>query len=645
MAQMQPPELRFTLARGQNQFFVELAEALAYELRALGVTADITVGEIPLPQSGRVHVFISPHEYVSHSRHRPPHWLLRRSIVISAEQPRTHFFAANVPLARDAGAVFDINHHCVRAYRSYGIDASRIRLGHTALWDRFGAPGAQGEPGNGHQDRRDIDVLFLGRLTQRREEALASYADTFERLRCHIALSDHERAHTENGATFVAGEPKRDLLARAKVLLNVHGEDEPYFEWLRVTEAICAGCAVVSEHSSDIEPLEWGKHILTGEVGSLALLCSWLVDDVSLRERIRTDAYELLASELPLSAAARQLSDAARQLDPIPVPRHVQLAGRQERARGRFREAAPRFEHQPAERTGVSEGEALVLRAAKRQLLALEGLRRQIARMDFVASGGQVPQTRLVAESDALRTTSPKAVSVVMPLFNQREYVLDALGSLQRSTWSDWEVVIVDDASTDGGGEAVIGWIEAHPELACRLVRHDLNEGLPAARNTGVEEARSDRLLMLDADNEIRRMGIGRLMEALDAEPGASFAYGMLERFSADGLRGLLSCFPWDRERLRGGNYIDALALIRRDAIVAMHGYACDPRLHGLEDYDLWSRMAEAGRWGAFVPQIVGRYRVGRASMISQTVFSTTDAYAALVEHAPRLLAGIRIPR
>jgi hypothetical protein len=646
----QQPEFSFTLARGQNQFFVELAEALVYELRSLGATANISAGEIPVPREGLVHVFLPPHEYLSLSRHRPLPPLLRRSIVISAEQPDSHFFEANVPLARDAGAVFDINPRSVRAYRTQGIEASLLELGHTKLWDRFEGqqPARNGAfPGRGEDGQeRDIDILFLGRLSPRRARALASYAGTFERFRCHIGLSDNSRPNAESGPAFVAGRHKRDLLARAKVLLNIHGEDEPYFEWLRVAEAICAGCAVVSEHSSDIAPLKWGQHVLTGQVGSLGLLCAALVEEEARRERMRSDAYELLVRERPLSKAARQLLEAGRGADAAPIGLDLLLAARQERARGGFREQPPPFDYQPHDPAELSDGEASLLRGLKQQMLAAAALRRQLARVEHeLDEAVGEPQTGVVAESPAWRTGQPRALTVIVPLYNHREDVRCALESLERSSRRDWEVVIVDDASTDGGGEMVQSWMEACPNHASRLVRHDLNRGLAAARNTGVEQARSDRLLMLDADNEVRRTAMERLMDALDADREASFAYGIMERFSAEGPDGLQSCFGWDPERLRGGNYIDAFALIRREAIVAMNGYSYDPRLYGWEDYDLWVRMAEAGHHGVFVPEIIARYRLDPGSMISQTNLSTADAYAALLDHAPKLLAGIRIPR
>ncbi|HST34294.1 MAG TPA: glycosyltransferase family 2 protein [Solirubrobacteraceae bacterium] len=643
-----PPEFCFALARGQNQFFVELAEALAYELDLLGVKASVEIGEVPLPRSGLVHVFLPPHEYVSLSRYRPPAPHLMRSIVISAEQPDSHFFDANVPLARDAGAVFDINPRSVRAYASEGIEASLLELGHTRLWDRFRADfGARGEVDGADDRPRDIDILFLGRVSPRRERALASYAGIFERFRCHLGLSDNSRPNVATGATFVAGDDKRELLGRSKVLLNIHGEDEPYFEWLRIAEAICAGCAIVSEHSSDFAPLQWGRHLLTGELGSLGLFCAQLVEDDAGRERMRTEAYELLVQERPMSKAARQLIAAGLAADKSPVGRDLELVARQERARGHFRENPPVLEHQPHERADLSAGDTLVLRTLKHQLLAVAALRRQLAQLQYGLrpdTDGE-PQTRIVAESAAWSEDRPRGLSVVVPLYNHRGDVLSALESLERSSRVDWEAVIVDDASTDRGGEAVRSWLESHPHLSCRLVAHDLNRGLPAARNTGIGLTRADRLLMLDADNEVRPGAMSRLMAALDDDREASFAYGIMERFSVDGPTGLLSCFGWDPERLRSSNYIDAFALVRRDALAAMGGYSEDSRVFGWEDYDLWVRMAEAGRHGVFVPEIIARYQVGHSSMISLTNVSTADAYAALVDHAPKLMAGLRIPR
>jgi hypothetical protein len=567
--------------------------------------------------------------------------VLRRSILISAEQPTSHFFAENLSLAHEAGSVFDINPRSVRAYRAEGVNASLIELGHTTLWDRFG-----GTRRGLKQDERDIDILFFGRLTHRRACALSTYANLFDRFRCHLALSDNARPNIESGPNFVVGEDKRDLLARAKVVLNIHGEDEPYFEWLRVAEAICAGCAVVSEHATDIAPLESGRHILSGRLDSLGLLCALLIDDDARRERICTDAYQLLVEQRPLANAASQLIDAARDVSATPISVDAVLAARQERARQPIRMTSEARAIQPSDRHDLSNGETQALRALKTQLLAITSLRRRLESVEHRLDGATgESRTMVVTDSPAWETDPTPALTVIIPMYNHGTEILDALDSLKRSVRRDWEVVVVDDASTDDGGATVRAWMDTHPYRACRLVRHELNRGLAAARNTGVAQARTDRLLMLDADNELRRNAMSRLMEALDSDPDASFAYGIIEQFSADGPRGLLSCYGWEPERLRAGNYIDALAMIRRGAIEAMHGYSYDPRLYGWEDYDLWVRMAESGRHGSFVPEIIARYRVGHGSMISHTNISTSDAYAALAEHAPNLMENLLIPR
>jgi glycosyltransferase involved in cell wall biosynthesis len=182
--------------------------------------------------------------------------------------------------------------------------------------------------------------------------------------------------------------------------------------------------------------------------------------------------------------------------------------------------------------------------------------------------------------------------------------------------------------------------------VPARLLRHVVNRGLPAARNTALAHARAERCFVLDSDNAVLPHGLARLAEALDADPGAAFAYGMLAMFDQDGAHGLRSRHPWAPRRLRHANPIDAMALIRTAVARELGGWTTDERLHGWEDYDLWCAVAERGGHGAFVPEIVARYRVSDASMsASLSDLSTASAYAALIERHPRLMAGVVPPR
>ena len=630
---MSSPEIVFALAKGQNAFFRELAEALVFELGKLGASARIAVGEFPEQRQGEVTVLLPPHEYAALSQVRPTPEMLRRCILISAEQPSSEFFGWNVSLGRDAGAVLDINRRAVRCYGEEGIAAEHLPLGYCEAWDRRDDVG-----------ERDIDILFIGRATPRREKALAHYADTLERFNCHLLLSDDSTPNSGDGIDFVSGEAKLRLLSRSKVLLNVHGEDEPYFEWLRVAEAMSCGCAIVTEHSTDLEPLRVGEEIVAGRLESLGLLAAWLVDDEARRAEIVARADARLRDEASLAAGAARLLATAQRTEAIPVGPDTAAEVRIANARMALGPPKPRGAA-TAERPDA--GEHRILRALKRQQQEILSFRRQLARDALARARPQRPraETVEVASTGAWKAGRAPYVTVIVPLYNDEEVVLEALDSVRDSTATSWEIVVVDDASTDGSSEAVRGWMSEHDGDPVTLVRHEVNRGLAAARNTGAATARGRFFLMLDSDNMLRPFGMARLVRALALDPGAAFAYGVLDRFLKEGPVDLVSNFGWNPARFRQGNYIDALAMIRRTAFEELGGYSEDPRLLlGYEDYDFWARVAEAGQWAVFVRSFVGRYRVGHSSMLSVTNISKIDAMAAIAEHAPDLMRGVELP-
>ncbi|MCI0380021.1 MAG: glycosyltransferase family 2 protein, partial [Gemmataceae bacterium] len=88
-------------------------------------------------------------------------------------------------------------------------------------------------------------------------------------------------------------------------------------------------------------------------------------------------------------------------------------------------------------------------------------------------------------------------VSVIVPLYNKAKYVERALTSISAQTAHDLEILVVDDGSTDGGGDMA----ERFAELRLRLIRQD-NAGPGAARNRGLAEARGEFVAFLDADDE-----------------------------------------------------------------------------------------------------------------------------------------------
>jgi hypothetical protein len=285
-----------------------------------------------------------------------------------------------------------------------------------------------------------------------------------------------------------------------------------------------------------------------------------------------------------------------------------------------------------------------VRRALKDVRLEFQDLRRRLTTIETALGPGEPPTPVALAARSATYVGACPTVSVLMAVYNYACHVEKALDSVARCTGVPTELVVVDDASTDGAAEVVAAWIERHPEVPAILIRHGVNRGLARARNAALSLARGEFCFILDADNEVYPFCLERLHEALRADQEAAMSYGILERFNSSGPFGLLNTFPWERARFRTGNYIDAMAMIRTRALREMNGYALDPRLHGWEDFDLWCRVAESGGHGAFVREIVARYRTSPLSMLGLTNLSATDAFSLIIETCPTVMAGVTPP-
>ncbi|MGI8461095.1 MAG: glycosyltransferase [Solirubrobacterales bacterium] len=618
-------ELDLIVHRGQNAFFRELALALRDELVALGVGARVTES-VREPRPGLAYALLPPHEYAWLTWGLLPRRVLRRTVFICAEQPGTHWFKADVAIARLGGAVLDINRAAVREFRDRGIPAEHLPIGWTPRWET-------------PSEERDVDITFLGSLTDRRERLLAGYAPTLAEHRAQLVISDNRRPNTATSGSFIAGEDKRRLLARSKVLLNVHQDQRSYFEWLRVVEAIHCGAVVVSEPSSDHAPLVEGEHFVAGPAEELDGLAASIASDDDRRAEISGAARELIRSEQPLSASAERLAALAERVSTDPPPPPVFPGLRARAAVLRPRRVLRRGLLPVALRISP---ERYRLRAElKEARLEQIELRRRIGMLEeTVRRGVPPPEVEPVHETPARKRGDAPAVSVITAVYNHAEHVAVALETVERGRFRDFELIVVDDGSDDGSGEVVREWMSAHTETQGLLLRHPANRGLPTTRNSAIEHARGRYVLMLDADNELFPNCLDRLVEALEADPEAAFAYGILQKFDETGPKGLLGVPGWDPRRLRVTNYIDALALVRREALEEAGGFDTDVRLYGWEDYDLWCGIAERGGYPAHVKEIVARYRADEGSMISLTNLDREGPRSVLAERYPKLFAG-----
>ena len=138
-------------------------------------------------------------------------------------------------------------------------------------------------------------------------------------------------------------------------------------------------------------------------------------------------------------------------------------------------------------------------------------------------SCADIPRTCAIASmlnpSESTRTDVEPKVSVVVPLYNKVDSVLRALASLQRQTFQDFEVVVIDDGSTDGSAQIV----KAQADRRLRLIAQS-NAGPGPARNRGISESRGRFVTFLDADDEFLPEFLGACVKVLEAHPQVAVA-------------------------------------------------------------------------------------------------------------------------
>jgi glycosyltransferase involved in cell wall biosynthesis len=211
----------------------------------------------------------------------------------------------------------------------------------------------------------------------------------------------------------------------------------------------------------------------------------------------------------------------------------------------------------------------------------------------------------------------PPSTSVTISLHNYEQHIVPCLESVARQTMKRLDLVVVDDHSSDASADAALAWLQlSGPRFArSSLIRHKSNMGLAAARNTAFRLSRTEFVFVLDADNLLFPRCLDALSRALRTT-SADFAYCYLEKFGE--TIALQNTRPWDPQSLQHGNSIDAMVLHRKRSWEAAGGFSEDMPVMGYEDFDLWFKLATLQGWGILVPEILGRYRVHRTSMLNR---------------------------
>lgn len=178
-----------------------------------------------------------------------------------------------------------------------------------------------------------------------------------------------------------------------------------------------------------------------------------------------------------------------------------------------------------------------------------------------------------------------------MPCFNGAAHLPASVGSVQAQTFADWELIVVDDGSTDGSFD----WLQGQTDPRLVVVRQP-NQGVSAARNAGLAQASAPYVAFLDADDTWAPTFLECMLAALQSQPQAVLAYCGWQNLGLSGRRGQPFVppdyeTPDKRETLFAGcRWPVHAALARRDAVRSAGGF--NPALKNAEDYALWLEIA-----------------------------------------------------
>jgi len=200
-------------------------------------------------------------------------------------------------------------------------------------------------------------------------------------------------------------------------------------------------------------------------------------------------------------------------------------------------------------------------------------------------------------------------VSVIIPCYNHGAFIDEALDSVLQQSFNDFEIIIINDGSTDPFTISHLRSIDK-PQIT---VLHTDNQGLAAARNNGIQAARGEYILPLDADDRIGEIYLEKAVSILDQNSSIGIVYCRAQLFGAWNAEWNLPEYSLDEMLIN--NIIFCTAFFRKADWEEVGGF--DPvMVYGWEDYDFWLALIEKGREVHRIPEILFYYRISADSMV-----------------------------
>lgn len=179
-------------------------------------------------------------------------------------------------------------------------------------------------------------------------------------------------------------------------------------------------------------------------------------------------------------------------------------------------------------------------------------------------------------------------ISIIVPCYNNGEYIQECLNSVHNQEYSNYEIVVINDGSTDAHTNKVVKAI-AHPKVK---ILETKNQGVSLARNSGIEASSGKYILPLDADDKIGSDFISNAINILENNPDVKVVSCDVELFGAK--KGLLELDSYSLGKILAKNLLTVSCVFRRTDFDQTPGF--NPNMkEGFEDWDFWLSLLKTG--------------------------------------------------
>ena len=247
------------------------------------------------------------------------------------------------------------------------------------------------------------------------------------------------------------------------------------------------------------------------------------------------------------------------------------------------------------------------------------------------------------------------AVSVVIPAYNAAAFIEATLATVAAQTFDDFEVIVIDDGSTDDTAAVAERFLKAHG-LAGQTIKQP-NKKIAGARNTGWRAARAPWIAFLDHDDAWYPNKLERTLKEIATHPDAELVChnenvtegGRLLRVCKNGPDWTPDMY--ERLLFKGNALSPSCVTVKREKLEEVGGFREDAQFNTVEDYDLWMRLAKVCRFH-FFPEVLGDYHFEERGASRRIVYHHTnlehllrDHFRSLFGERPSLSQRLRIRR